>query len=182
MTTGMRNASIDLEAVGDCGVTVAVQTVCLRHRGVTWGLILSLFRKVSTEDAATRRGARQVTIGEGLHGKILGLLGLGRLGSQVARVGGAFGMRLAAWSQNLTADRAAEYGADLVPKEELMSTSGRRVNSPRVEQPDARPDRRRRAISDEAFRIPGEHVARSDCRRGRTDRRTSQRDNRRSRT
>ena len=124
VTTGMRNASIDVEAAGDCGVTVCgTDGVPYATAELTWGLILSLFRKVPTEDAATRSGAWQVTVGEGLHGKTLGLLGLGRLGSQVATVGGAFGMRLAAWSQNLTADRATEYGADLVSKEELMSTS-----------------------------------------------------------
>ncbi len=89
---------------------------------MTWALILGLVRKAPTEDAATRAG-RQVTMGEGLHGKTLGVIGLGRLGSQVARVGAAFGMNLVAWSQNLTAARAGEFGARLVSKDELLSDS-----------------------------------------------------------
>ena len=76
-----------------------------------------------TEDVATRNGEWQVTMGEGLQGKTLGVIGLGRLGSQVARIGGAFGMSLVAWSQNLTAERAAEFGARLVSKDELLRES-----------------------------------------------------------
>ncbi len=62
-------------------------------------------------------------MGEGLQGKTLGVVGLGRLGSQVASVGSAFGMNVVAWSQNLTAERAAEFGATLVTKDELLSAS-----------------------------------------------------------
>jgi phosphoglycerate dehydrogenase-like enzyme len=72
---------------------------------------------------ATRAGQWQVSVGEGLNGKILGVIGLGNLGSQVATVGKAFGMLLVAWSQNLTAERAAQYGAILVSKDELLSQS-----------------------------------------------------------
>ena len=67
-----------------------------------------------------REGGWQSTVGIGLAGKRLGIIGLGRLGSAVARVGGAFGMRLVAWSENLTAERATECGAELVAKEELL--------------------------------------------------------------
>jgi phosphoglycerate dehydrogenase-like enzyme len=70
-----------------------------------------------------REGAWQTTVGLDLAGRTLGILGLGRLGSIVARYGAAFGMRLVAWSENLTAERAAERGAELVSKDELLSTA-----------------------------------------------------------
>ncbi len=124
VTTGMRNASIDLDAASEHGVTVCgTDGLPYPTAELTWALILALVRKVPTEDAATRAGKWQVTMGEGLQGKTLGIIGLGRLGSQVARIGAAFGMNLLAWSQNLTAERAAEFGARLVPKDELLSQS-----------------------------------------------------------
>ena len=124
VTTGMRNASIDMEAAADHGVTVCgTDGLPYPTAELTWALILALARKVPTEDAATRAGEWQVTMGEGLQGKTLGVIGLGRLGSQVAAIGGAFGMNLVAWSQNLTAERAAEFGARLVLKDELLSES-----------------------------------------------------------
>ena len=124
VTTGIRNASIDVGAAHDSGVTVCgTEGLPYPTAELTWGLILALMRRIPAEDAATRQGEWQVTMGEGLQGKTLGLLGLGRLGSQVAAVGNAFGMDLIAWSQNLTAERAAEYGAALVSKEELLSRS-----------------------------------------------------------
>ena len=124
VTTGMRNASIDLAAAGDNGVTVCgTDGVPYPTAELTWGLILALLRKIPTEDQATRQGRWQVTMGEGLHGKTLGVIGLGRLGSQVASVGGAFGMNVVAWSQNLTAERASEFGATLVSKDALLSES-----------------------------------------------------------
>ena len=124
VTTGMRNASIDLDAARDNGVTVCgTEGVPYPTAELTWGLILALLRKIPTEDQATRQGRWQVTMGEGLHGKTLGVIGLGRLGSQVASVGGAFGMNVVAWSQNLTAERASEFGATLVSKEALLSES-----------------------------------------------------------
>ena len=124
VTTGMRNASIDVAAANDNGVTVCgTDGVPYPTAELTWGLILALMRKIPTEDLATRNGQWQVTVGDGLHGKTLGVIGLGRLGSQVATVGVAFGMKVIAWSQNLTAERAAEFGATLVTKEELLSES-----------------------------------------------------------
>jgi phosphoglycerate dehydrogenase-like enzyme len=86
-------------------------------------LILALFRKIPNEDRATRQGSWQVSLGEGLQGKTLGIMGLGRLGSQVATVGNAFGMEVLAWSQNLTQERASEFNAKLVSKQELLSQS-----------------------------------------------------------
>ncbi len=124
VTTGMRNASIDIAAAADNGVTVCgTEGVPYPTAELTWGLILALLRKIPTEDKATREGRWQVTVGEGLHGKTLGVIGLGRLGSQVASVGVAFGMNVIAWSQNLTAERAEEVGATLVTKQELLESS-----------------------------------------------------------
>lgn len=124
VTTGMRNASIDMVAAAEHGVIVCgTDGLPYPTAELTWALILALARKVPTEDAATRSGQWQVTMGEGLQGKTLGVIGLGRLGSQVATIGAAFGMNLLAWSQNLTAERAAEFGARLVSKDELLGES-----------------------------------------------------------
>jgi phosphoglycerate dehydrogenase-like enzyme len=124
ITTGMRNASIDVRAAIDRGVTVC-GTAGLPYptAELTWALILALFRRVPTEDRQTREGRWQVSLGLGLNGKTLGVLGLGTLGSRVARVGRAFEMTVLAWSQNLTAERAAEVGATLVGKDELLARS-----------------------------------------------------------
>lgn len=124
VTTGMRNASIDMDAAAEHDVTVCgTDGLPYPTAELTWALILAVARKVPTEDTATRAGEWQVTMGEGLQGKALGVIGLGRLGSQVATIGAAFGMNLLAWSQNLTAERAAEFGARLVSKDELLRES-----------------------------------------------------------
>ena len=124
VTTGMRNASIDIAAAADNGITVCgTDGVPYPTAELTWGLILALLRKIPTEDSATRNGRWQVTVGEGLHGKTLGVIGLGRLGSQVATVGVAFGMNVIAWSQNLTSERAGQFGATLVTKQQLLESS-----------------------------------------------------------
>jgi len=120
-STGPGNASIDLAAAAERGVQVfhtgywSAPTVEL-----TWALILAAARHLVTETAALRSGGWQQTVGEDLNGRTLGLLGLGRVGSAVARIGKAFGMNLIAWTQNLTAERAAAAGAALVSKEELF--------------------------------------------------------------
>jgi len=122
VTTGARNASIDLAAAKEQGVVVSgtrgqrTPTVEL-----TWALILSLARNIAAEDQAMRNGDWQRRIGPGLEGKTLGLLGLGNLGSAVATIGKAFQMELIAWSQNLTAERASQFGARLVTKEQLFA-------------------------------------------------------------
>lgn len=124
VTAGMRNASIDIAAATERGVQVA-GTDMLPHptAELTWGLILALFRQIPREDRAAREGRWQTTLGLCLKGKTLGLVGLGRLGGQVARVGSAFGMEVIAWSQNLTAERAAEVGARLTTKDELFGSA-----------------------------------------------------------
>jgi phosphoglycerate dehydrogenase-like enzyme len=124
ITTGMRNASIDVGAASDLGITVCgTQGVGYSTAELTWGLILALLRHIPQEDRATRDGRWQVSVGVGLREKVLGVIGLGNLGSQVATVGKAFGMSLLAWSQNLTAERAAQFGATLVSKDDLLSRS-----------------------------------------------------------
>lgn len=121
-TTGMRNAAIDMQAAADCHVLVCgTGGILYPTAELTWGLVLSLLRHIPDEDQATRAGRWQVSMGLGLHGKTLGLMGLGRLGSEVARVGNAFQMDVIAWSQNLTAERAAECDATLVSKDELLA-------------------------------------------------------------
>jgi len=122
VTTGMRNASIDVGAAVERGVIVC-GTAGLPYptAELTWGLILALVRRIPTEDRATREGRWQVSCGLGLNGKTLGVIGLGGLGSRVAKVGRAFEMDVIAWSQNLTAARAAEVGATLVAKDDLLA-------------------------------------------------------------
>jgi phosphoglycerate dehydrogenase-like enzyme len=124
VTTGMRNASIDVAAAGERGITVCgTSGLPYPTAELTWGLILDLFRRITVEDQATRQGRWQTTLGLGLNGKTLGVIGLGSLGSRVAKFGLAFEMQVLAWSQNLTAARAAEVGVTLVGKDELLARS-----------------------------------------------------------
>lgn len=126
ITTGMRNASVDLEAAARHGVTVCgTASASQPPVELTWALILGLARHLVTESTALRDGGPwQSTVGMDLHGRRLGLLGLGKIGAKVARIGHAFGMDVAAWSQHLTPERAAEEGVRFVAsKEELLETS-----------------------------------------------------------
>ena len=125
MTTGLRNASIDLAACAEQGITVCGTGSSFRPPAeLTWALILGLARHVVQESVGLRRGdAWQQTVGTDLHGATLGLLGLGRIGTAVAAVGTAFGMRVTAWSPHLTDERATSAGARLVGKEELFATA-----------------------------------------------------------
>lgn len=124
VTSGMRNRSIDLAAAKERSVTVCgTPAVGVATAELTWGLIIGLLRHIPEEDRATRLGAWQRTLGVGLSGKTLGIAGLGRLGSRVARVGLAFGMEVIAWSQNLTEERCKEVDVSLVTKKELLTRS-----------------------------------------------------------
>lgn len=124
VTTGRVNASIDLDAARSQGITVCgTESTTSATPELTWGLILSVLRSIPNEDAAVHSGGWQSTVGGGLFGHRLGVIGLGRLGTQVARVGAAFGMDVVAWSQNLDETRAADVGAHAVGKEELFATS-----------------------------------------------------------
>lgn len=121
VTTGARNAAIDVAAATELGITVAgTEGLPYPTAELTWALILALARQVPSEDRAVRAGQWQTSIGTGLNGKTLALLGLGRLGNQVARIGRAFGMHIVAWSPNLTAARAESGGAELVSRDELF--------------------------------------------------------------
>ena len=122
VTTGMRNASIDVEAAVDLGIIVSgTEGLPYPTAELTWALLLALARKIPSEDRAVRAGKWQTTVGTGLKTKTLALLGLGRLGSQVAQIGAAFGMRVIAWSPNLTEARAQAGGAELVSRDELFA-------------------------------------------------------------
>jgi phosphoglycerate dehydrogenase-like enzyme len=120
-STGSRNASIDLKAAEERGVQVV-------HTGytsaptieLTWALILASARNLVAENMSLRRGGWQQSIGDDMAGRTLGLLGLGNVGRAVAQIGNAFGMRVVAWSQNLTTERAVEVGARLVSKDEVF--------------------------------------------------------------
>jgi phosphoglycerate dehydrogenase-like enzyme len=122
VTAGMRNAAIDVAAATERRIQVCgTDMLPYPTAELTWGLILALVRQIAREDRAVREGQWQTTLGLGLKGKTLGLLGLGRLGSQVAKIGQAFGMDVIAWSENLTAERAAAAGVALVDKAALFA-------------------------------------------------------------
>ncbi|MGV9425097.1 D-2-hydroxyacid dehydrogenase family protein [Streptomyces sp. NPDC003656] len=126
VASGMRNSVIDYEAAEAHGVTVCgTASSSTAPVEMTWALILGLARGVVQESNALRQGGPwQSTLGADLHGARLGLLGLGKIGSRVAQVGLAFGMRVGAWSRNLTAERAAATGVELsASKEELLADS-----------------------------------------------------------
>ena len=123
ITTGARNASFDLDAATALGITVCgAPGAGEGPTELTWGLIIGLLRRIYDEQRAARQqGKWGIHVGTGLQGKTLALLGLGHIGARVARVGNAFDMRVIAWSQNLTPERAAECGAALVDKDTLFA-------------------------------------------------------------
>jgi phosphoglycerate dehydrogenase-like enzyme len=125
ITTGARNASIDLKACAEHGITVCGTGVFgSPTTGVAIGLMLELTRFIGFENARMKAGQPwQVTIGQDLEGLILGVLGLGKLGTRVAGVAKAFGMNVIAWSQNLTPEKAKEAGVEYVSKEDLFRQS-----------------------------------------------------------
>jgi phosphoglycerate dehydrogenase-like enzyme len=124
VTTGMANASIDMAAARAAGVTVCgTRGSAYATAELTWALILSLVRHIPAEGASMRAGGWQHTIGFGLHGRTLGVVGLGNQGRRVAAIGLAFGMEVLAWSQNLPASAALEAGATAVSKADLFSDS-----------------------------------------------------------
>jgi len=122
ITTGARNASIDVAAARARGIVVCgTGGLPYPTAELTWGLILALARNIPQEDRAARQGTWQTTLGVGISGKTLAVLGLGRLGTQVARIGRAFGANVIAWSPNLTRERAAAAEVELVDKHQLLS-------------------------------------------------------------
>jgi phosphoglycerate dehydrogenase-like enzyme len=123
-STGPGNASIDQQAVRERNIHLtdtgyrSTPTIEL-----TWALILAAMRNLVGEASSVRAGGWQTSVGQELSGKVLGVLGLGRIGSEIARIGTAFGMDVIAWSQNLTPERAQVAGATPVSKEELFARS-----------------------------------------------------------
>lgn len=124
VSTGPVNRSIDKEAARRLGVTVANTSYSSTPTiEFTWALILASARHIAVENAAVRSGQWQQKVGYELKGRTLGVLGLGNIGAQVAAIGGAFGMHVIAWSENLTRERALSAGATWVPKDELFARS-----------------------------------------------------------
>jgi phosphoglycerate dehydrogenase-like enzyme len=121
VTAGMRNASIDMDAAKHQGIVVS-GTAGLPYptAELTIGLILAWARSIAIEDRALRDGRFQTTLGRGLNGKTIGIIGLGTLGARTARIANAFEMQVLAWSQNLTDERARSAGATRVEKDELL--------------------------------------------------------------
>jgi phosphoglycerate dehydrogenase-like enzyme len=124
VTTGPANASIDVAAAERHGVTVCgTRSPAHATPELTWGLILSLLRRIPAEAAGVREGRWQNHVGGDLEGRTLGLVGLGRLGSRVAAVGRVFGMRVLAWSANLDPAKAEAQGVEAVDKRTLFTES-----------------------------------------------------------
>lgn len=121
VTGGMRNAALDIGAAQALGIQVC-GTDSYKHAApeLTWALVMACTRNLLAESNALRAGGWQLGLGGDLHGKTLGILGLGSIGQKVAGFGQAFGMRVIAWSQNLTPERAAAAGVTWVSKQQLF--------------------------------------------------------------
>ena len=124
ITSGMRNKAIDLEAAKQRKIIVCGTEINSNPTAeLTWALILGLVRNFKEEIDNMYQGYWQTTLGFELKGKILGLIGLGKVGSQVAKIGKAFGMQVVAWSENLNLSHAKELGVLPMNKEDLIKTS-----------------------------------------------------------
>jgi len=126
ITTGMVNRAIDLDAAKARNVTVCgTPSFGNPTTGIAWGLILELTRRIGSENARLKSGALwQSVVGLDVEGLTLGVIGLGKLGLRVAEVGKAFRMKVVAWSQNITPERAQSHGVDCAAsKEELLAVS-----------------------------------------------------------
>ncbi|AZV27005.1 hydroxyacid dehydrogenase [Pseudomonas syringae] len=121
VTGGMRNAALDMPAAARLGIKVC-GTDSYKHAApeLTWALIMAATRNLVNEANALRAGQWQQGLGGDLHGKTLGILGLGSIGQRVAQFGQVFGMRVIAWSENLTAERAEQAGVTYVSKQQLF--------------------------------------------------------------
>ena len=121
VTGGMRNAALDMPAAAKLGIKVC-GTDSYKHAApeLTWALIMAATRNLVNEANSLRAGQWQQGLGGDLHGKTLGILGLGSIGQRVAQFGQVFGMRVIAWSENLTAERAEQVGVTYVSKQALF--------------------------------------------------------------
>ena len=123
-STGPANASIDMDAAAEAGIHVAHTSGTFASTvELTWALILGASRHLVDERQAVADGRWQTTVGRELDRRVLGVLGLGRIGGRVAQIGAAFGMDVVAWSTNLTADAAQEAGARYLPRDEFFGTA-----------------------------------------------------------
>ena len=124
MTSGMRNKAIDLETTKKKKIIVCGTEINSNPAAeITWALILGLYRNMKLEIDNMFQGYWQTTIGFELKGKLLGLIGLGKIGTQVAKVAKAFGMEVCAWSENLDLSHANEIGVLPMSKEDLLKTA-----------------------------------------------------------
>ena len=124
MTSGMRNSAIDLETAKNRNIIVCGTEINSNPAAeITWALILGLYRNMKQEIDNMFQGYWQTTIGFELKGKMLGLIGLGKIGTQVAKVAKAFGMEVCAWSENLNLSHACEIGVLPMSKEDLIKNS-----------------------------------------------------------
>ena len=124
MTSGMRNKAIDLEETKKRNIIVCGTDINPNPAAeITWALILGLMRNMKQEIDNMFQGYWQTTVGLELKGKILGLIGLGKIGSQVAKIGKAFGMQVVAWSENLNLSHANELGVLSMSKKELLKNA-----------------------------------------------------------
>ncbi len=122
VTSGMRNASIDVAAANARGVMVCgTSTLGYPTAELTWTLILAYMRRLPQEVASLAAGGWQTSVGTGVRGKTLGVIGLGRIGTDVAKVGLALGMKVIAWSRSLTPEKAAAQGVDCVSLDDLLA-------------------------------------------------------------
>jgi phosphoglycerate dehydrogenase-like enzyme len=123
-STGPFNASIDMAAAAECGIHVSTTGGSVASTvELTWALILAGARNLVREAISVRDDGWQTSVGRELSGRTLGVLGLGRIGSRVARIGTAFGMTVIAWSQHLTPETAGEAGAVHVDRDTLFGTA-----------------------------------------------------------
>jgi len=124
MTSGMRNKAINLEEAKKKNIVVCGTDINSNPAAeLTWVLILGLMRNIKQEIDNMFQGYWQTTLGFDLKGKILGLIGLGKIGSQVAQIGKAFGMQVVAWSENLNLSHANKMGVLPMTKEELLKSA-----------------------------------------------------------
>jgi phosphoglycerate dehydrogenase-like enzyme len=121
VTSGKRNSAIDVEAVAARGAAVCgTDSLGYPTAELAWAMILGFARHLPEETAAMRAGGWQSSVGMGLNGKVLGIVGFGRVGADVGRIGAAFGMKVLGWSRSLTDERAAAAGASSAPLETIL--------------------------------------------------------------
>jgi phosphoglycerate dehydrogenase-like enzyme len=124
VTSGKANTAIDVAAARERGIVVCgTDSLGPPTAELTWALILAFMRQIPEQTAALRAGRWQTAVGHGLHGKLLGIVGLGRIGAQVAKIARAFDMDVIAWTPRLTPEGAAARNCRFAPLPELLSAA-----------------------------------------------------------